>query len=341
MSEADLLAAGRLKDEEVWEKTIRPRKLKEFVGQEGIKKNLSVFLQAALKREESLDHVLLAGPPGLGKTTLAHIIAHEMNTSLKLVAGPSVEKAGDLAAILTNIESGGVLFIDELHRLHPAVEEILYPALEDFRLDVIIGQGPAARTMKINLPPFTLVGATTRSGLITSPLLSRFGIVHRLDFYNVSSLAAIVRRTAGILGVEIEEKAGEEIAKRGRGTPRIANRLLRRVRDFAEVDGEGVITLTITQGALSSMNVDDFGLDELDRRIIQVIIERFNGGPAGVKSIAASLGEDPGTLEDVYEPFLVQAGFLARTTRGRVVTAKAYRHLGISPPPGYQSALKP
>ncbi|HPR63247.1 MAG TPA: Holliday junction branch migration DNA helicase RuvB [Thermoanaerobaculia bacterium] len=335
----DLLASGRLRDEEVWERTVRPRSLDDFIGQNDIKKNLSVFIQAALKRNETLDHVLFSGPPGLGKTTLAHIIALEMNTTLRLVAGPSVEKAGDLAAILTNLEKGGVLFIDEIHRLHPAVEEILYPAMEDFRLDVIIGQGPAARTMKINLPPFTLVGATTRSGLITSPLHSRFGIVNRLNYYDTEPLTMIVNRTARILGVDLDPDAAIEIAKRGRGTPRIANRLFRRVRDFADVEGEGVVTLSITRTALTSMSVDEFGLDDLDRKIITIIMDRFDGGPVGLKSIAASLGEDPSTLEDVYEPFLVQAGFLARTPRGRVVTPLAYQHLGVKVPPGSQGTL--
>jgi len=335
----DLLASGRLRDEEVWERTVRPRSLDDFIGQNDIKKNLSVFIQAALKRNETLDHVLFSGPPGLGKTTLAHIIALEMNTTLRLVAGPSVEKAGDLAAILTNLEKGGVLFIDEIHRLHPAVEEILYPAMENFRLDVIIGQGPAARTMKINLPPFTLVGATTRSGLITSPLHSRFGIVNRLNYYDTEPLTMIVNRTARILGVDLDPDAAIEIAKRGRGTPRIANRLFRRVRDFADVEGEGVVTLSITRTALTSMSVDEFGLDDLDRKIITIIMDRFDGGPVGLKSIAASLGEDPSTLEDVYEPFLVQAGFLARTPRGRVVTPLAYQHLGVKVPPGSQGTL--
>lgn len=341
MTDTDLLKSARQRDEEAWEKSIRPRTLDEFIGQETIKKNLSVFIQAARKREESLDHVLLAGPPGLGKTTLACIISHEMQTSLKMVAGPAVEKAGDLAAILTNLQPGGILFIDEIHRLHPSMEEILYPALEDFRLDVIIGQGPGARTMKISLPRFTMVGATTRAGLITSPLLSRFGIVHRLKLYDVDPLTDIVKRTARLMDISIQDEAAREIATRGRGTPRIANRLFRRVRDFAEVEGEGVVTLPITRSSLESMEVDEYGLDETDRRIIQVIMERFGGGPVGIKSLSASLGEDIGTLEDVYEPFLVQAGFLSRTPRGRVVTPLAYQHLGYELPPGKQKDLIP
>jgi len=291
-----------------------------------------VFLAAARGRGEPLDHVLLTGPPGLGKTTLAHIVAREMAAGLRLTAGPMISRAGDLAGILTNLQPKDVLFVDEIHRLAPAVEEILYPAMEDFRLDVMIGEGPMARTMKVDLPPFTLIGATTRPGLLSQPLHGRFGITLRLDFYDVAALAQIVNRSSRILGIRIDEDAAREIGSRSRGTPRIANRLLRRLRDFAEVAGKDTIDVQTARAALARLEVDEHGFDELDRRILTTIIDKFGGGPVGVGAIAASLGEDRGTLEDLYEPYLLQAGFLQRTPRGRVASAAAYRHLGITSP---------
>lgn len=310
--------------------TLRPKLLKNFIGQDKLKENLSVFIQAAKKRKEALDHILLFGPPGLGKTTLAHIIANELNVNIKSTSAPAIEKAGDLAAILTNIKAYDVLFIDEIHRLHPAVEEILYPAIEDFKIDIMIGQGPSARSVKINLQPFTLIGATTRAGLITSPLRSRFGIVHRLNFYNVDELEHIVQRTAKILNCSIDDKSKKEISLRSRGTPRIVNRLVKRVRDFAQVKGEGKIVIDICNHALQKLDVDGSGLDDMDRRLLASIIEKFSGGPVGLDTIAVSIGEDSGTIEDVYEPFLIQAGFIQRTSRGRVATKKAYEHLNLS-----------
>ena len=297
-----------------------------------MRENLGVFLTAARGRGEPLDHVLRTGPPGLGKTTLAHIIARELGTGLRITSGPMITRAGDLAGILTNLQPRDVLFLDEIHRLSHVVEEILYPAMEDFRLDVMIGEGPMARTMKVDLPPFTLVGATTRPGLLSQPLRGRFGIALRLDFYDVDSLARIVERSAKILGISITPDAAREIGGRSRGTPRIANRLLRRLRDFAEVAGKNRIDLPTAREALARLEVDEHGFDELDRRILATIIEKFGGGPVGINSIAASLGEDKGTLEDLYEPYLLQAGFLQRTPRGRIASAQAYRHLGILPP---------
>jgi len=314
--------------------TLRPRVLGDFVGQPKLKETLGVFMQAALRRREPLDHVLLSGPPGLGKTTLAHIVAREMGAQIRVTSGPVLEKAGDVAALLTNLAPGDVLFIDEIHRLPPAVEEILYPAMEDGKLDLVIGSGPGARTVELKLPPFTLVGATTRAGLLSQPLTGRFGITHRIDYYDETALASIVVRSAAILGCPVEADAAAELARRSRGTPRIANRLLRRVRDYAEVAGETSITRAGAQGALDKLEVDHHGLDEMDRRILSTMIERFGGGPVGLSALAHSLGEDKGTLEDLYEPFLLQAGFLQRTPKGRVASALAYRHLGLSPAGG-------
>ena len=328
----EILVGTALEDDAAVEPKLRPQHLGEYVGQTKVRENLSVFLAAARNRGEPLDHVLLTGPPGLGKTTLAHIIAREMAAGLRLTAGPMIARAGDLAGILTNLQPKDVLFVDEIHRLSPAVEEILYPAMEDFRLDVLIGEGPMARTMKVDLPPFTLVGATTRPGLLSQPLHGRFGITLRLDFYDVGSLSEIIERSARILSIRITPEAAREIGGRSRGTPRIANRLLRRLRDFAEVAGKDTIDLETARQALARLEVDEHGFDELDRRILGTIIEKFGGGPVGVGAIAASLGEDRGTLEDLYEPYLLQAGFLQRTPRGRVASPAAYRHLGIVAP---------
>jgi Holliday junction DNA helicase RuvB len=293
---------------------------------------MDIFIQAAVKRKEALDHVLIFGPPGLGKTTLAHIIAHEMQVGLRQTSGPVIEKAGDLAAILTNLEPHDVLFIDEIHRLSPVVEEILYPAMEDYQLDIMIGEGPAARSIKLDLPPFTLVGATTRAGLLTSPLRDRFGIVQRLEFYSAADLSQIIMRSAGLLGIRLELDGANEIASRSRGTPRIANRLLRRARDYAEVKADGVISIEVARAALEMLKVDKSGLDHMDRRLIVSLIEKFDGGPVGVESLAAAIGEERGTIEDVIEPYLIQQGFMMRTPRGRVVTSRAYSHFGLVKP---------
>lgn len=317
-------------DEGTFDRAIRPKMLADYIGQQHVKDQMSIFIDAARGRSEALDHVLIFGPPGLGKTTLANIIANEMGVNIKQTSGPVIEKAGDLAAMLTNLEPYDVLFIDEIHRLNPAIEEVLYPAMEDYKLDIMIGEGPAARSIKLDLPPFTLVGATTRAGLLTSPLRDRFGIVSRLEFYDTEQLTQIVMRSANLLNVPIEESGAREIAKRSRGTPRIANRLLRRARDFVEVRGNGVISKDSADKALDMLDVDCHGFDMLDRRLLLAIIEKFDGGPVGVDTLAAALSEERGTIEDVLEPFLIQQGFIMRTSRGRVATEKAYLHFGLT-----------
>ena len=325
-------AAATSAREEALERALRPKLLDEYVGQAKAREQLEIFIGAARKRGEALDHVLLFGPPGLGKTTLSHIIAHELGVSLRQTSGPVLEKPKDLAALLTNLEKNDVLFIDEIHRLSPVVEEILYPALEDYQIDIMIGEGPAARSIKLDLQPFTLVGATTRAGMLTNPLRDRFGIVARLEFYTPEELARIVTRSAGLLGTPMDEAGGFELAQRSRGTPRIANRLLRRVRDYAEVKGDGRITKSIADKALAMLDVDPQGFDVMDRKLLEALIHRFDGGPVGLDNIAASIGEEAGTIEDVIEPYLIQQGYLQRTPRGRIATLAAYRHLGVTPP---------
>jgi Holliday junction DNA helicase RuvB len=334
-----LISAAGSPTEERFDRALRPITLVDYVGQPVVKEQLQIFIEAARKRNEPLDHCLVFGPPGLGKTTLAHIIANEMEVDLKTTSGPVLEKAGDLAALLTNLEEGDVLFIDEIHRLSAVVEEILYPALEDYQLDIVIGEGPAARSIKLDLPPFTLVGATTRAGLLTSPLRDRFGIVQRLEFYSVDDLAKIVARAGAILDVPIDAAGAKEIACRSRGTPRIANRLLRRVRDYAEVKADGKVTIEIADAALNMLNVDKNGFDHLDRRLLLTLMEKFDGGPAGVDSLAAAISEERGTIEDVLEPYLIQQGFLMRTSRGRIATRMAYEHFGLASPKHLQEQL--
>ncbi|HVL34635.1 MAG TPA: Holliday junction branch migration DNA helicase RuvB [Burkholderiales bacterium] len=339
--ETDRLVAGKrasAQESEI-ERSLRPATLAEYVGQEKVRAQLEIFIQAARGRGEALDHVLLFGPPGLGKTTLAHIIAREMGVNLRQTSGPVLERPGDLAALLTNLEPRDVLFIDEIHRLSPVVEEILYPALEDFQIDIMIGEGPAARSIKLDLPPFTLAGATTRAGMLTNPLRDRFGIVARLEFYRDEELAAIVRRSATLLGVPLEDSGAGEIARRSRGTPRIANRLLRRVRDYAQVKADGRVSAPVAEAALRMLDVDPLGLDLMDRKLLLAVIEKFSGGPVGVDNLAHAIGEEADTIEDVLEPYLIQQGYLQRTPRGRVATPSAYRHFGIAAPAGTSGDL--
>lgn len=340
MSEERLMTGQALSEEEFYDRAIRPKRLVDYIGQPVVHEQMEIFISAARSRNEALDHVLIFGPPGLGKTTLSNIIANEMGVNIRQTSGPVLERPGDLAALLTNLEARDVLFIDEIHRLSPVVEEVLYPAMEDYQLDIMIGEGPAARSIKLDLPPFTLVGATTRAGLLTSPLRDRFGIVQRLEFYNVADLTAIVKRSAAIMKLEISAEGATEIARRSRGTPRIANRLLRRVRDYAEVKANGRVTADIADLALNMLDVDRLGLDNMDRRLLTTIIEKFAGGPVGLDNLAAAIGEERGTLEDIVEPYLIQQGFIMRTPRGRVATQNAYRHFGLRLPEESQDGVQ-
>ena len=332
MNESRLISSSATREDELLEASIRPQKLSEYLGQQAVREQLGIYIEAAKRRGEALDHVLIFGPPGLGKTTLSHVIANELGVNLRTTSGPVIERAGDLAALLTNLQPRDVLFVDEIHRLSPVVEEILYPAMEDNQIDIMIGEGPAARSIKLDLPPFTLIGATTRAGMLTNPLRDRFGIVQRLEFYTPDELAAIVRRSAKILNIACADDGAAEIANRSRGTPRIANRLLRRVRDYAEVKANGHITRDVAVAAMEMLKVDAAGFDALDRRLLGTIIDHFDGGPVGVESLAAALSEERGTIEDVLEPYLIQQGYLMRTARGRMVTGRAYRHLGLKQP---------
>ena len=340
IEEDRLIAPNAGGAEDSHDRAIRPKSLTDYVGQPRVREQMDIFVSAAKLRSEPLDHTLIFGPPGLGKTTLANILAYEMGVSLKTTSGPVLEKAGDLAALMTNLEPGDVLFIDEIHRLSPHVEEVLYPAMEDYQLDIMIGEGPAARSIKLDLPPFTLVGATTRAGLLTSPLRDRFGIVQRLEFYNIQDLTTIVQRSAAILGIAMDSAGAEEIARRSRGTPRIANRLLRRVRDYAEVKGDGTVNVDVADNALNMLSVDQQGFDHLDRKLLLAMIEKFDGGPVGVDSLAAAISEERGTIEDVLEPFLIQQGYIVRTPRGRMVTNHAYLHFGMTNPAGKSADLQ-